>query len=282
MFARNQKGTTQEQAGTLMHELGHNLGLRHGGNNHVNYKPNYLSVMNYAFQTRGLIKDAVEGNFDYSRFVTRTLDESSLSESSGIRLSGNPPNYGTRYTDAACTRRATTVLRPIDWDGDGGIDAANVAANVNDCEAGTVHRGYDDWQNLVLDGRALGASSPNAFRGHAGGSAHPLAELDREADSKIPMIAPGRLSITPNALGLGVDEVTWQPVGLEIVTHYNVYIEDKGFTWLAGTVPADRRKELELGGSYRWVGVYGRSYAVTAVDHYDNESALTQGVVGGR
>src|SRR5215471_16937868 len=36
-------------AGTFMHELGHNLGLDHGGDTSINYKPNYLSVMNYQF-----------------------------------------------------------------------------------------------------------------------------------------------------------------------------------------------------------------------------------------
>jgi hypothetical protein len=47
-------GTANQQAGTLMHELGHNLGLQHGGNVGTNYKPNYLSIMNYAFQLQGL------------------------------------------------------------------------------------------------------------------------------------------------------------------------------------------------------------------------------------
>jgi hypothetical protein len=42
------------QAGTFMHELGRNLGLRHGGRDDVNYKPNYLSVMNYSFGLAGL------------------------------------------------------------------------------------------------------------------------------------------------------------------------------------------------------------------------------------
>jgi hypothetical protein len=45
-------GTVLEQAGTLMHELGHNLGLRHGGNAATEYKPNYLSVMNYLLTQR--------------------------------------------------------------------------------------------------------------------------------------------------------------------------------------------------------------------------------------
>jgi hypothetical protein len=34
-------------AGTIMHEFGHTLGLRHGGNENANCKPNYVSVMNY-------------------------------------------------------------------------------------------------------------------------------------------------------------------------------------------------------------------------------------------
>ena len=46
-------GTDNEKIGTFIHELGHNLGLMHGGSEHRNYKPNHLSIMNYLFQTRG-------------------------------------------------------------------------------------------------------------------------------------------------------------------------------------------------------------------------------------
>lgn len=42
------------QAATVMHELGHNLGLRHGGGDDINDKPNYLSVMNYTYGIFGL------------------------------------------------------------------------------------------------------------------------------------------------------------------------------------------------------------------------------------
>ena len=41
-------GRRAVEAAVLMHELGHNLGLRHGGDTDVNCKPNYLSAMNYA------------------------------------------------------------------------------------------------------------------------------------------------------------------------------------------------------------------------------------------
>ena len=61
-------GTDDQQAGTFMHELGHNLNLAHGGaadsfaigsgNYNTNCKPNYLSVMNYARQMPNAILDA--------------------------------------------------------------------------------------------------------------------------------------------------------------------------------------------------------------------------------
>ncbi|MFG2814415.1 hypothetical protein [Streptomyces sp. NPDC048410] len=47
----NQVGTVAEQAGTFLHELGHNLNLEHGGDQNVNNKPQYYSVMNYPPRT---------------------------------------------------------------------------------------------------------------------------------------------------------------------------------------------------------------------------------------
>nr|WP_314899049.1 carbohydrate-binding protein [uncultured Deefgea sp.] len=50
------------QAGTIMHELGHNLGLFHGGDEGKNNKPNYLSVMNYEYQLNGVPSDPTDIN----------------------------------------------------------------------------------------------------------------------------------------------------------------------------------------------------------------------------
>ena len=38
------------QAAAFMHELGHTLGLLHGGGDDINFKPNYVSVMNYLWE----------------------------------------------------------------------------------------------------------------------------------------------------------------------------------------------------------------------------------------
>jgi probable HAF family extracellular repeat protein len=68
-------------AGTMMHELGHTLGLHHGGQDEIQYKPNYLSVMNYLFQMRGRTPDRP---LDYSRWALPTLDENNMVEGQGV------------------------------------------------------------------------------------------------------------------------------------------------------------------------------------------------------
>jgi hypothetical protein len=72
---------------TIMHELGHNLVLRHGGNEQRNFKPNYNSVMNYWYQFCGtdLDFDVIPDNgLDFSRGVNVSLNESSLVEAAGV------------------------------------------------------------------------------------------------------------------------------------------------------------------------------------------------------
>ena len=59
------RGTTDQQAGTFMHEFGHLLGFQHGGEDTVNNKPNYRSVMSYSRQFSG---SPITGRrLDYSR-----------------------------------------------------------------------------------------------------------------------------------------------------------------------------------------------------------------------
>ena len=76
----DQTGSALVQAGTIMHELGHNLDLSHAGLYRApNCLPNYPSVMNYLYQTRGLTDTAGNEHIDYSYGSLGPLNESSLS-----------------------------------------------------------------------------------------------------------------------------------------------------------------------------------------------------------
>ncbi len=174
-------GDEVAETGTFLHEFGHNLGLRHGGDENLNCKPNYLSVMNYLFQLTGLRRD---GSYfaDYSDFTVAPLNESNLDERDGLDpgdawltetelaryrtrnalncVPGTPNTY--RWTDRAD--------RNIDWNRNG-LRQSSVSANINGDRVGDVDTGaavlgvltsHNDWLNLDLsssfDGSGAGAA----------------------------------------------------------------------------------------------------------------------------
>jgi hypothetical protein len=160
-------GTVNEQAGTFMHELGHNLGLRHGGPDHTQWKPNYLSVMGYSFQTRGLIINNTEGHFDYSRLDLADLNENNLNETLGINLPGTlTATYGTRYFCALDDMRTDLDASAVDWNCDGDAADTSVSRNINQGMSWNNNATMDtltsqeDWSNLVYTGGAI--SQPGA------------------------------------------------------------------------------------------------------------------------
>lgn len=123
----------------LAHELGHNLGLRHGGDTNCNNKPNYNSIMNYRFSFVGIDTDCDGhvslGPADFSQGLRNTLDENSLNEAVG--LCGGVP---------------------LDWNGIHGIetgvqrDVNAYNGQVGDCRGThTVLTDHDDWAKLVVD-----------------------------------------------------------------------------------------------------------------------------------
>jgi hypothetical protein len=156
-------GTVNQQAGTLMHELGHNLNLRHGGGDDVNFKPNYLSVMNYAFQLDGVIKGGTAGSFDYSHSALGNLDEVALDEPAG--LGAGAAGYGTRrYCAGVGFSPVPDASSAIDWNCDG--DATDVALSYDVNNSGgssDVLAGYDDWSNVKFKVGAIGLAGISAI-----------------------------------------------------------------------------------------------------------------------
>lgn len=165
------------EAGVFMHELGHTLGLDHGGGDDLNYKPNYLSVMNYTFTTHEIVPDRP---LDYSRCRFDRLNESRLDEQRGIFNGASPdcPPFGdlaglrTAFSfpspSGACQMRLVPAVGPIDWNQRNGIEALSVEAGIDEPEDEGYCRtaedvdlaGFDDWDNLsyaFLDSEELGA-----------------------------------------------------------------------------------------------------------------------------
>jgi hypothetical protein len=163
-----QTGTEDQQAGTFMHELGHNLGLRHGGEDHTQWKPNYLSVMNYAFQTRGLMINSTQGHFDYSRYDLVNLNENSLNEADGINIPGAvTQTLGTRYFCGQDNMQVVWDASQVDWNCDGDETDSGISRNINQGVWWNNNSTLDtltsqnDWINLVYVGGALGAPGAN-------------------------------------------------------------------------------------------------------------------------
>jgi uncharacterized repeat protein (TIGR01451 family) len=154
-------GSRAEQAGTFMHEFGHALGLGHGGGDSQNNKPNYLSVMNYSFQSCGVPAappgapagaPALPGGCDFSRDALASLEErigtlasfQGLDECSGFDngVFGFGPlnwNGNTLAGGAAMFEGVSNCQAP---------NATNVSADANGDSALSNLPGYDDWDNI--------------------------------------------------------------------------------------------------------------------------------------
>ena len=146
-------GSRSEQAGTFMHELGHNLALEHGGGDGTNCKTNYFSVMNYLFQLPNLVSSRP---LDYSRSALTTLNKASLNEPNGITQS-DPAGLTTIYGPRAPGKGpALTVAGvPVDWNFNGRSTDTGVNSDINgglDCGTsgpGPSLTGFNDWNALT-------------------------------------------------------------------------------------------------------------------------------------
>ena len=112
-----------------MHELGHNLALKHGGTEYVNCKPNYDSVMNSIFQMKSYVTDTPNPFPDYSKAIWQPsagLNENDLSEPAGI----GPPGYHTAIGGGTSLLvKVVPTGVPIDYNDDGDTTDLHVVRN---------------------------------------------------------------------------------------------------------------------------------------------------------
>lgn len=185
-------GTSMQQEGTLYHELGHNLGLLHGGRDQFNRKPNHLSVMNYNFQTYGMIIDGKNGELDYSEFALPSLSELSLLEVSGIAADPTVylptvgytiDHFGTLWfcsgdnPSKVPPHLVTTIDANIDWNCDGKISVTPVATDVNIDGTFDTFVSVKEWPILTFSGGAIGGN------GAGGAISSGVPELTNDEDS---------------------------------------------------------------------------------------------------
>lgn len=219
-----------EKQSTFMHELGHAIGLHHGGAEdavqaEINCKPNYLSIMNYWFST-GLRAQVTEPDgsvtnkvsFDYSHEDLDDLDEhaESLDETKGVDADEQADVF-TRWGNPTSGQGPHTELAggPLDWDDDGvpGETGVNADLNVDPddkfaCKsAGAAEhmQGFDDWAFLS---QRLGTWDDELPPDEA--TTTQLDALTASWDAaltpdRVVRLAPPRVGFRAAALGIGYD-----------------------------------------------------------------------------
>ncbi|MFQ5439870.1 MAG: hypothetical protein ACE5DL_00245 [Nitrosopumilaceae archaeon] len=177
-------GSRMEQESTFMHELGHTLGLYHGGefpdlngdgtitdaeDGANNCKPNYLSVMSYSRAFSYLIPDRP---LDYSRNILAPIDENNLNEITGT--GANTPPGAKAFWDAPINQTHNrAVVAPagtsMDFNIDGDATDTGFSQNLNKIGWISKHpcnnnnlkvlNGFDDWANIKINFRNDGQSA---------------------------------------------------------------------------------------------------------------------------
>jgi hypothetical protein len=231
-------GTPFQQAATLAHELGHNLGLSHSGSMDTAtvspYVQNLPSVMSYTYQLGGVRNTLLElefapdyalfKNIDYSHGRMCTLNENSLDEIRGTRM---------RSVDFDCDGVAdgSGIQQDLGFRGNGSGALAPWCGQPNNSL--TMLTDYNEWANLE-DGAALVAAATRAHTGDltAVAAAEKLAKRERMLT---PCITADEWRVMESYLGdRGAPTLEIEPC----ITGENVYVAPLLSTFPTGTCRA--------------------------------------------
>jgi uncharacterized repeat protein (TIGR01451 family) len=171
--------------GTILHELGHTLNLRHGGNEDNNCKPNYVSGMNYDNQfgiqrvgggtiidyspPRRALNGSTRGNAPIANLVENDLDD-------GFVLDGSDANNRYVFVDPTGTKVPFNLNQGADWNSDAdppnesnqtiNIDTNATGGGPAACANGSNNdtlEGFHDWNQISIPFRQFGDSADGAI-----------------------------------------------------------------------------------------------------------------------
>jgi hypothetical protein len=141
----------------FVHELGHNLGLRHGGGDNTNGKPNYYGIMNYGWTVVGGIgKDGMPGERpEYSRSARPQFDENHVDERvpQVLPVAWNCPGHD-RFDFEYKYGEGTGL---VDWNCNHVYGEGPYEANLNSTWGSSkgILTGFNDWRALRFDGGSV-------------------------------------------------------------------------------------------------------------------------------
>jgi hypothetical protein len=177
---------TNYQAGAFMHEIGHNFGLLHGGGDNITYKPNYVSVMNYLYQLRGITTDLIS-DMSVDRFYnwvgTKSvslcnLNNSPCNENFTVDYSsGNLPTIDEHILLEENNLIGNKSGGFADWNNDGVKNIDPYYKDLNQDSSLTELKDFNDWGNLKFNSSygvmsfkgVVGTSKPSSmFMGEHG------------------------------------------------------------------------------------------------------------------
>ncbi|GGP23525.1 lamin tail domain-containing protein [Silvimonas iriomotensis] len=222
------------QAATIMHEMGHTLGLLHGGYEDTNYKPNYLSIMNYMYQLNGVpdASGAVPAGHGISEINERyylyqwelqhgpsTDIVPGVANSSFMRYNmHNGPatttfnldysnGSGAALSESALVESNVVGRTPAtgafaDWDLSGSqtpgtLSSMHIVDQAGDTAYDTNMQDFDDWSNLVL---AFARYPESHFAGasqksaSSSNSSTPTVRFNPVSNPRMPAVAEEPLS----------------------------------------------------------------------------------------